>query len=552
MRYSIIKGQRKKVILAAFLAFVLVTCCFLVYCVYFLPTYPRNKDIGDIQRVSLGTDFYRADDSWLLKNRYGLWEMYAAGNAVDRGNKIGLLSQELIVKQEDAFVDYIENLVSSKFLFKLFRICVGFYNRNLGNYIPEENKEEIYAVSRYASRKYEWMGNNYQRMMSHHSVHDIGKAVQLSGFAGCSALAVWGDRTLDGTLLVGRNFDFYAGNKFAEDKILLFVNPANGYKHAFVTWGGMMGAVSGMNEKGLCVVLNSAPSDIPFSSTTPVSILARRILQYAGNIEEAVSLSEACKISISEQFIIASAEDNRAVIIEKTKKTQEIYSTSMPYMLCANHFQSRKLLRTKKDNKTSSIYRMDRMYELLDSIKLFTPRDMVAFLRDKSGKNGTNIGLGNESSINQLIAHHSVVFHPDSKTVWVSTFPYQEGAFLAYNLNKVFDDALNPKVNGSSIDDLMIPADHDFISNKMIRYNFYRYSINTPVESFKRDIQLFIDSNPENYKTYEYLGDYYSHNNIMDKAREYYELSLQKMIPDENKLSKISGKLNRIKNRIKN
>jgi hypothetical protein len=505
--------------------------------------------VPDIQRTTVSENFYKAGDSWLLKNKYGLWEMYVAGEAINRGSKIGILSKELIIKQEDAFVEYIKSVIPSGFMLRFLRFGVGIYNRNLGSYIPEENKEEIYAISRYASTDYNWIGNSYQRLMNYHSAHDIGHAVQLMGFAGCSALAVWGDKTWDGHLLIGRNFDFYAGDKFAEDKILLFVNPAKGYRHAFVTWGGMIGVVSGMNERGLCVLVNAAPSSIPFSSATPVSILARRILQYAKNIEEAVSLAEKHKTFISEQFIIASAEDNRVISIEKTKKSQAVYSTSTPYMLCTNHFQSEKLSAKEENEKNSSMYRMDRMLELLDSTQSFTPRNMVALLRDKKGKNGINIGLGNENSINQLIAHHSIVFHPDSKTLWISTSPYQEGAFLAYNLNEVFDKAHNPQANGFSIDKLLIPANQDYINREMANYNFYKYSINTPVKSFNRDINTFINSNPENYRTYEYLGDYFSYSKTLDKAQEYYELALQKVIPNENERLQIIEKLNDIKNK---
>jgi hypothetical protein len=514
---------------------------------YYLPDYPKNRRIADLQRIVAGKNFYRADDSWLLKNKYGLWEMYVAGDAIDRGNKIGILSKELIVKQEDAFVEYIKTVIPSDFMLNFLRIGVGIYNRHLGKYIPEENKEEIYTVSRYASPKYNWIGNNYQRLMNYHSAHDIGHAVQLMGFTGCSAIAVWGDKTRDGNLLVGRNFDFYAGDRFAEDKILLFVNPTKGYRHVFVTWGGMIGVVSGMNERGLCVLVNAAPSSIPFSSATPVSILARNILQYSKNIDEAVSIAEGCKTFISEQFIIASAEDNRAVTIEKTKNSQSVYSTATHYMICTNHFQSENLS-MKKNKRNASICRMDRMHELLDSTQLFTPRSMVSFLRDKKGINGTDIGLGNESSIDQLIAHHSIVFHPDSKTLWISTYPYQEGTFLAYNLNDVFDKALNPDADGFSIKELLIPANQDFINRKIAVYNFYKYSVNTPVKSFHRDINTFINSNPENYRTYEYLGDYYLYNKVVDRAQKYYELSLQKIIPDEDERSKIHEKLYKIKN----
>ncbi|MDR1338707.1 MAG: C45 family peptidase [Prevotellaceae bacterium] len=552
MRYRIIKHiirrKRKITVRKALLLLLLVVAGFVLYCMYFSPAYPRNRNMANVQRVTVNENFYTAGDSWLLKNRYGLWEMYASGNAIDRGNKIGVLSKELIVRQEDIFVDYLRNIIPSKFMMHFLRIGVGIYNRNLGRYIPEENREEIYAISRYASTEYSWIGNNYQRIMNYHSAHDIGHAVQLMGFAGCSALAVWGDKTQDGNLLIGRNFDFHVNDEFAKDKILLFVNPVNGYRHAFVTWGGMIGVVSGMNERGLCVLVNAAPSDIPFSSATPVTILARRILQYARNIDEAISFAENAKTFISEQFIIASAEDNRVVSIEKTKDGQAVYSSSTkPYMLCTNHFQSEKFSAKENGAKNSSTSRMERMLELADSIQTFTPQKMVNFLRDKKGRNGTNIGLGNESSINQLIAHHSVVFHPYSKTIWVSTAPYQEGAFLAYNLNDVFNNAVSPRAGGFSIERLFIPANRQFIDIEMGSYNFYRYSINTPVESFSRDINLFINSNPENYMTYEYLGDYYSYNGNTEQAQKYYGLSLQKIIPDENEHSKILEKLDNLK-----
>jgi hypothetical protein len=113
-----------------------------------------------IQRTTVSENFYKAYDSWLLKNKYGLWEMYAAGEAIDRGNKIGVLSKELIIKQEDAFVEYIKSVIPSGFILRFLRFGVGIYNRNLGNYIPEENKEEIYAISRYASKGYNWIGNS--------------------------------------------------------------------------------------------------------------------------------------------------------------------------------------------------------------------------------------------------------------------------------------------------------------------------------------------------------------------------------------------------------
>ena len=65
-------------------------------------------------------------------------------------------------------------------------------------------------------------------------------------------------------MIIGRNFDFYVGDKFAEDKIVAFFHPAAGYKFMTVTWGGFIGAVSGMNDQGLTVTINADKDKHPF------------------------------------------------------------------------------------------------------------------------------------------------------------------------------------------------------------------------------------------------------------------------------------------------
>ncbi|MDR1887524.1 MAG: hypothetical protein LBQ70_06365, partial [Prevotellaceae bacterium] len=92
MRYRIVKRKKKRIIVRIFLLLILIITGYVLYCMYFLPAYPANRNIVDVKRIDLSENFYKAGDSWLLKNKYGLWEMYAEGDAIGRGNKIGILS----------------------------------------------------------------------------------------------------------------------------------------------------------------------------------------------------------------------------------------------------------------------------------------------------------------------------------------------------------------------------------------------------------------------------------------------------------------------------
>src|SRR5688500_5105482 len=109
---------------------------------------------------------------------------------------------------------------------------------------------------------------------------------------GCTAFATWGSHSEDGTLLIGRNFDFYVGDEFDRNNIVAFYSPEQGHRFMMITFGGMTGVLSGMNDQGLTVTLNAAKSEIPSASATPVSLVAREILQYASTIEEAFEIAK--------------------------------------------------------------------------------------------------------------------------------------------------------------------------------------------------------------------------------------------------------------------
>ena len=165
------------------------------------------------------------------------------------------------------------------------------------------------------------------------------------------------------------------------------------------------------------------------------------------------------------------------------------------------------------------------------------PNDAVDVLRNRYGIGNTDIGLTNEKSINQFIAHHSVVFQPCERRFWVSTAPWQLGKYVCYDLDEVFSvDSVRTKTY--AIGELNIAADSSALSDEYIRVCRYReqYKEITAAVDDKRlidstKIQNFIVNNPQYYQVYNTLGNYMLVHNNHKQAVAYWQKALSHEIP---------------------
>ncbi|RYG45727.1 MAG: acyl-CoA--6-aminopenicillanic acid acyl-transferase, partial [Chitinophagaceae bacterium] len=378
---------------------------------------------------------------------------------LERGRATGILTESLIKEQQRIFFSKLNDWVPSKFRQQLFQPILKFYNRKLSRNIPDEYKDEIYALSEYSSTALDYIAPRYERGLYLHAAHDIGHAFQDLALVGCSSFAVKGERSDDGNLILGRNFDFYVSDDFARNKVVSFIRPSTGHPFMIVTWPGMIGAVSGMNKEGLTITINAAKSRIPLSAKTPISILAREILQYAATIDEAVAIAKKRSVFVAESIMVGSAYDNDAVLIEVSPGKLGLCPSVDDQLICANHFQSLTYQNDRRNRNhilnSHSSYRYERIVQLLNKSGKMNPSKAAALLRDKDGIDGISLGYGNEKALNQLIAHHAVIFKPAQRLVWVSASRYQLGAFVCYDLNEVFGEAGLIQARN----DLSIPGD---------------------------------------------------------------------------------------------
>ena len=519
-------------------------------------------NVESIPKIKITDSLFFKGINSLRKNKYGQWELVVSGNPMDIGNSIGDLAIDLIQNQEELFFDKVEELVPSKFSQRFLRKFLSWYTRKMYLYVNDEYKTEIYGISQNLSDKYDFIANKYQRSMYLHAAHDIGHAMQDLALVGCSSFAVWGDKTVDGNLLIARNFDFYIGDDFAKEKIISFIHPEKGYKFMSVSWAGFVGVMSGMNEKGLTVTINAGKSDIPLIAKNPVSLVTREILQYASDIDEAIEIAKKKEVFVSESILVGSAQDNRAIIIEISPENFGVYRVeNSSTLICSNHFQSdvykSDIKNTNHIAESHSKYRYERMHELLNETDKVTPEKAVTILRNKEGLNNQKIGYGNEKALNQLIAHHGVVFHPQKKLIWVSANPYQLGEFVAFQLDSVFAHS-NKKINSLSMPQYLIAKD-SFI-NTLAYHNYEKFKIekneiqqiiNKNISISKERLDSFKSLNSDSWEVYFIVGKYYYQKKYYSAALKEFEKALTKEIttvPErkniENYIKKIKRKLN--------
>ena len=509
-----------------------------------------NMNSLQLQRTEVSKGFYTLNDSWFRKSKSGLFELYVEGDGFDMGVVNGKLTKELVQRQEDHFTDQIKKMVPSQFTRGYLKYLIGFFNRNLDKIIKEEYRDEIFGVSESASEKYQWLGSNYQRILNYHAAHDIGHALQNLALVGCTSFGTWNDQSADSTMIIGRNFDFYVGDKFAEDKIVAFVNPTHGHKFMTVTWGGFVGAVSGMNDQGLAVTINAAKSEYPTAAATPVSLVTREILQYAKNINEAIAIAKKRKMFVSESFLVASASDNKAVIIEKTPDALDVYDPHKNSILCTNHFQSKGLAQSAENitqiKESASPYRYQRLTELLNNNGKNTVQKTVNILRDRKGLDNEDIGDGNEKAINQMIAHHSIVFEPQKGLVWVSTSSWQLGEYVAYDLKKVFALKGMKKDNEVAEANLNIAPASFLLTAEYKNFTAFRKFKQRISDGEKINADSMVATNPNFYQAYMLAGDYDYKQKDYKNAMRFYKIALTKVIATKGETDHIKSQIDKI------
>jgi predicted choloylglycine hydrolase len=146
--------------------------------------------------------------------------------------------------------------------------------------------------------------------------------LDVSPMAACSTIALPADAAPDGVARLGRNLDFPSFNVADKYSVLMIYHPAGKNAFAAVSWPGLIGVLSGMNEHGLALANMEVARITRLPQAVPYTLLYRTVLEECRTVSEAIALLDRSPRQTPNNLILMDASGDRAVVeITPTKLT---------------------------------------------------------------------------------------------------------------------------------------------------------------------------------------------------------------------------------------
>lgn len=166
------------------------------------------------------------------------------------------------------------------------------------------------------------------------------------GAVNCSSLLIDPNRSATGGPLFGRNLDYFSLGKLYKYTLVMVYRPKDKHAFASVTFPGLFGCLSGMNDAGLALAVHEvffARDGSPMFDPqgVPYLLAFRRILEECTTVEEAEKLLRSMKRTT--RLNLAVCDRKGGAVLEFTPQTVVLRRGEDGICACANHFCSKEL-----------------------------------------------------------------------------------------------------------------------------------------------------------------------------------------------------------------
>ena len=228
----------------------------------------------------------------------------------------------------------------------------------------------------------------------------------------CSTITLPASASPDGVPRFGRNLDFPGFNIVEDASVVLIFRPRDRYAFASITWPGIVGVLSGMNEHGLTLANMEVDRLQRLPSGMPYMLLYRTILERCKNVNEAIDLLQKTPRQTANNLMLMDAAGQRAVCEITPEKLTVRRATAQEALISTNHHRGADL------NKLGRCERYDYLHETAK--RDFGHEDVRSIQHMLAGVAQGNMTL------------QSMIFEPSTRTLYLAvganapTHPYEK------------------------------------------------------------------------------------------------------------------------------
>lgn len=146
----------------------------------------------------------------------------------------------------------------------------------------------------------------------------------------CANFAAWGPATAQGRLIHVRNLDWKIDVGIQRYAIVFVVRPRGKRAYVNIGWAGLIGVLTGINDAQLSIGQIGAETVHATFAGEPMMFLMRRVLEEAGDVEEAAALIVQADRTVGVNYVIADAKAKRAIVVETTQHHARVFEADDP------------------------------------------------------------------------------------------------------------------------------------------------------------------------------------------------------------------------------
>ena len=223
-----------------------------------------------------------------------------------------------------------------------------------------------------------------------------------------------------------------------EIPVVVIVHPEGRLAWAAVGWPGQLGVITGVNAKGIAVMVDpTRTSDVrPTRTARPVAFLARAVLEQANTLDEAIKLIESTPTLGAAVIVLVDGATGTWVVVERTPSKAIVERRPKTHVLgdllttnaLAQDPENDRARRMLPTTARASIARRGSCGRRCADVAA-----VAAVLRDQKGVDDSARPPGHRGAIDDGRAVQTVILDPASLAMWVGD-PRAGGRMRAFDL----------------------------------------------------------------------------------------------------------------------